>query len=215
MFQKDYWERKSLDDRRPCDHPVVRDYARPKLDWMFRFVTLGPEARILDVGAGNGFFSKCLGEVGDTTAIDFSGKMLTKNPVSKKVLMVAENLAFSDFTFDLVFCHALLHHVEDLDRVLSEMKRVSRKYVVIMEPNPANPLMALFSALVPEERKALGFSEKYLRGALEKQNLRVTASCAFGLLVPNKTPSFLRPLLVPFNFPQPWGMTRILVAQRK
>ncbi|MGH7740291.1 MAG: class I SAM-dependent methyltransferase [bacterium] len=204
-----------MDNRRPCDHPVVRDYARPKLNWMFRFVTLAPEARILDVGAGNGFFSTYLNEVRDTTAIDFSGKMLTKNPVSKKVLMAAEALAFGDFTFDLVFCHALLHHVEDLDRVLSEMKRVSRKYVVIMEPNPANPLMALFSALVPEERKALGFSEKYLRGALEKQNLEVIASCAFGMLVPNKTPSFLRPLLVPFNFPQPWGMTRILVAQRK
>ncbi|HET9870347.1 MAG TPA: class I SAM-dependent methyltransferase, partial [bacterium] len=215
MFQEDYWERKSLAKRRDPAHPVVRDYVVPKLDWVRPHLTLGPGARILDVGAGNGFFSAYLAGWGKVTAVDLSAQMLGMNPAPQKARMAAEHLAFADMAFDLVFCHALLHHVEDLDRVLAEMKRVSRRHVVVMEPNPANPLMALFSALVPEERKALAFGGDFLKAALERQDLRVTASCAFGLLVPNKTPGFLRPLLKVFNFPQPWGMTRILVAERR
>ena len=215
MFQKDYWERKSLGKRRHPSHPVVRDYAVPKLDWVFRSLALDPGARILDVGAGNGFFSHYLERFGPTTAVDFSGQMMALNPAPRKALMRAENLAFGDFAFDLVFCHALLHHVEDLSRVIREMKRVSRRYVVVMEPNPRNPLMWLFSALVPEERKALAFKGNFLGKALEAQNLEVVDSCAFGLLVPNQAPAFLRPLLNLFNFPQPWGMTQIWVARRK
>jgi SAM-dependent methyltransferase len=215
LFQKDYWERKSLDQRRDPTHPVVKSYVLPKLDWVQQFVPLKASTRVLDVGAGNGFFSYYLNQLANTTAIDFSQKMLLKNPVSQKALMDAGHLAFCDFAFDVVFCHALLHHVEDLGQVLGEMKRVSSQTVVLMEPNPANPLMALFSALVPEERKALAFSEAYLKKALEDQGLQVVASCAFGWIVPNKTPVFLLRLLRLFNFPQPWGMTRILVAKRR
>jgi SAM-dependent methyltransferase len=215
LFQKEYWERKSLDQRREPTHPVVRDYVLPKLQWLRQFVPLDASTKVLDVGAGNGFFSYYLDQIANTTAVDFSQKMLSKNPVSRKVLMDAGQMAFCDFAFDVVFCHALLHHVEDIGKVVAEMKRVSRKTVVLLEPNPANPLMALFSAVVPEERKALAFSEKYLRQVLEDHGLEVVASCAFGMIVPNKTPAFMLPLVRLFDFPQPWGMTRILVAQRR
>jgi SAM-dependent methyltransferase len=117
-------------------------------------------------------------------------------------------------SFDVVFCHALLHHVEDPGRVLSEMRRVSRKYVVVMEPNRANPLMWLFSALVPEERAALNFSLGYLRDLLEKNRLKVVDAFSHGWIVPNKTPGFLLPLLKPLDIRQPWGMTNILIAER-
>jgi SAM-dependent methyltransferase len=215
MFQREYWERKSLEERRSPDHPVVRDYAVPKIDWVRRFVTLGAQTRLLDVGCGNGFFSYYFDKICRVVGVDYSHKMLSRNPIGQKCQMDAGRLAFQDLSFDVVFCHALLHHVEDLDQVLSEMKRVSRKYVVVLEPNPANPFMFLFSFLVPEERKALSFSAPYLKGKLEKAGLTLTAACAYGMIVPNKTPAFLSPLLRLFNFPQPWGMTRILVAERK
>jgi ubiquinone/menaquinone biosynthesis C-methylase UbiE len=214
LFQKDYWERKALDNRRPPDHPVVRQYVVPKIDFIRRQITLDKHTRLLDVGCGNGFFSYYFDQACEVVGVDFSEKMLAKNPISRKLLMDASHLSFQDFAFDLVFCHALLHHVEDIDAVLTEMRRVSRKYVVILEPNRNNPLMYLFSALVPEERKAMEFSMDYLKERLARNGLKVVASASHGMTVPNKTPAFLLPLVKLLDFNQPFGMTNILIAER-
>jgi SAM-dependent methyltransferase len=214
LYQKDYWERKDLADRRPPDHPVVRAYVEPKIGWIKKRVPLLRETRLLDVGCGNGFFSRAFAQDCDTVGVDFSKAMLSRNPLSQKLLMDANRLCFQDMAFDVVFCHALLHHVEDEGLVLREMRRVSKKYVMVLEPNRANPLMALFSALVPEERKAMRFSRAYLQDKLEQNGLKVSSYCAFGLLAPNKTPAFLLPLLKLFNFPQPLGMTHLFIAER-
>ena len=88
--------------------------------------------------------------------------------------------------------------------MLSEMRRVSRKYVVVMEPNRANPLMWLFSALVTEERAALQFSLGFLRELLEKNRLKVVEAFSHGWMVPNKTPAFFAPLEAP-GFPSALG----------
>jgi ubiquinone/menaquinone biosynthesis C-methylase UbiE len=214
LFQKEYWERKSLEDRRPPDHPVVRQYVVPKIDQIRRVIPLERKTRLLDVGCGNGFFSYYFDQVCETVGVDFSQKMLAKNPIAQKLLMDAGHLSFQDFAFDVVFCHALLHHVDDMDQVLQEMRRVSRKYVVILEPNRNNPFMFLFSAIVREERKALAFSMGYLREKLERNKLKVVASFSHGMTVPNKTPALLLPLVKPFDFRQPFGMTNILIAER-
>jgi len=215
VFQKDYWERKALDDRRPPDHPVVRQYALSKIAQITPYVPLGKKTRLLDVGCGNGFFSYHFSQVCDTVGVDYSGKMLAKNPIPQKLLMAADHLCFQDFAFDVVFCHALLHHVEDMDRVLQEMRRVSRKYVVVLEPNRNNPLMYLFSALVPEERQALRFSLDFLKDKMARNGLRVIAAFSHGTTVPNKTPAFLLPLAKLFDFNYPLGMTNILIGERQ
>ena len=214
MFQKDYWERKSLEDRRPPGHPAVRQYVVPKIELLRKIIVLEKGMRLLDVGCGNGFFSFYFDRFCQTVGVDYSGKMLDKNPIARRLAMDAAHLCFQDLSFDVVFCHALLHHVENIDEVLGEMRRVSRKYVVVLEPNRNNPLMFLFSALVPEERKALDFSMGYLREKMERNHLRVTASFAHGMTVPNKTPVFLLPLTRLLDFVQPWGMTNILIAER-
>lgn len=214
MFQKDYWERKAIDDRRPPDHEVVRQYALSKIRQIQRYIPLEKNTRLLDVGCGNGFFSFHFNEICDAVGVDFSEKMLAKNPISQKLLMEASRLYFQDFAFDVVFCHALLHHVENMDEVLREMKRVSKKYVVVMEPNRNNPLMFLFSALVPEEHKALQFSLDFLREKMVGNGLKVVAAFSHGTTVPNKTPTFLLPLVRLLDFRYPLGMTNILIAER-
>jgi ubiquinone/menaquinone biosynthesis C-methylase UbiE len=214
LFQKEYWERKSLEDRRPPDHPVVRQYALSKIGQIRKYVALDKSQKLLDVGCGNGFFSYHLDQICDTVGVDFSEKMLAKNPIRQKFLMDASRLSFQDFAFDVVFCHALLHHVGNIDEVLQEMRRVSRKYVVVLEPNRNNPLMFLFSAVVPEERGALSFSLGYLRDKLAQNKLRVLAAFSHGMTVPNKTPGILLPLVKLFDFCQPLGMTNILIAEK-
>ncbi len=214
MFQKEYWERKALDERRPPEHPVVRQYAASKIEQIRRYVPLGKGTRLLDVGCGNGFFSHYFSQICDTVGVDFSEKMLAKNLMPQKLLMDAGRLCFQDFAFDVVFCHALLHHVGNMDGVLQEMKRVSRRYVVVLEPNRNNPLMFLFSALVPEERKALEFSLGFLKERMARNGLRVVAAFSHGTTVSNKTPAFLLPLARLLDFNYPLGMTNILIAER-
>jgi SAM-dependent methyltransferase len=140
--------------------------------------------------------------------------MLALNPVRNKQLMDAADLHFNDDSFDVVFCHALLHHVKNIDRVVFEMRRVSRKYIVILEPNILNPLMFLFSALKKEERGALRFTLSYLRRILKYNGLTLIASFSYGMIVPNKTPLFLLPIVKRLGVRYPFGMTNFLIAHK-
>ena len=213
-FQKEYWERSELDGRRPPDHPAVAAYVLPAVEQIRRHVPLTRSTRLLDVGCGNGSFSYRFDSICDVTAVDFSEKMLELNPVARKHRMDAGKLKFDDASFDVVFCHALLHHVDDMDRVIREMSRVSRKHVVILEPNRNNPLTFLFSLIVAEERKALRFSLSYLRKAAVRCGLHVTASFSSGLVYPNKTPVFVLPLMRHLGGRWPLGITNFVIAEK-
>lgn len=46
----------------------------------------------------------------------------------------AEDLPFEDGTFDTVICVKLLEHVRDIDDVLSELRRVASKRIIIVLP---------------------------------------------------------------------------------
>src|SRR3954452_6454872 len=87
----------------------------------------GPFARSLEIGAGTGYFSLNLlraGVVGEATATDISPGMLETLEANAERLGLevvttvcdAERLPFDDGSFDLVFGHAVLHHIPDLDR---------------------------------------------------------------------------------------------------
>ena len=94
-------------------------------------------ARALEIGAGTGYFSLNLlraGVVGEAVATDISPGMLDKLERSGRELGLAvetaaceaEALPFEDDSFDLVFGHAVLHHLPDLDGAFREFRRVLR-----------------------------------------------------------------------------------------
>jgi ubiquinone/menaquinone biosynthesis C-methylase UbiE len=92
----------------------------------------------LEIGSGTGYFSLNLVQLGvieRLTATDISPGMLTRLAASAEALGVedvttvateAETLPFADESFDLVFGHAVLHHIPDLDRAFAEFRRVLR-----------------------------------------------------------------------------------------
>jgi len=214
MNHKDYWEREQLDKRRSPDHPAIAAYVLPKINLIRRYVKLTRHTRLLDVGCGNGFFTFYFDKVCDVCGIDYSEKMLQMNPLEKTFLMDASNLEFEDNSFDIVFCHSLLHHVECVDAVLQEMRRVSRRDVIILEPNRNNALMFLYSLVVTEERDALKFSLSYLRKIAHRNDLRIVTAFSCGMAFPNRTPTFLLPLPGLFNWKHPLGMTNFVIAQK-
>lgn len=217
--QARYWAGREHSTRRDPRDPVISTYAEPKIREILSRVFFSESPRILDVGAGNGYFSYYWSQVAQTTATDYSLVMLANHPLSRKAAMDARHLAFANDSVDLSFCHALLHHVArgDRERVLHEMARVSKKYVVIIEPNRLNPLIAGFSLLKPEEHGGLQFSLSYSRRLIERAGLRVLHACSWGLLTPNRMPLARRlsSTFARFERPLALGVTNIVIAQKQ
>ena len=96
-----------------------------------------PFGEALEIGAGTGYFSLNLlqaGAIERATATDISPGMLAtlQENATRLGLGVrtaaaeAETLPFGDESFDLVFGHAVLHHIPDLAQAFSEFGRVLR-----------------------------------------------------------------------------------------
>ena len=194
VLQQRYWQRAGLARRRPPEHPVVAAYVTPKIELIRRYIEIGRDTCLLDVGCGNGFFTHYFDKICKTCGVDLSEQMLAMNPVGSKIRMSADELTFRDHSFDIVFCHDLLHHAADPDRVVAEMKRVSKRYVVLLESNRNNPFIFLFACMVKEERQCLKSSLSYLVRLAQQNGLRVIDAFSYGMVFPNKLPVFLIPL---------------------
>ncbi len=97
----------------------------------------GPFGDALEIGSGTGYFTLNLLQLGlieRATATDISPGMLAALDRSAAALRLdvatvcteAEALPFADGSFDLIFGHAVLHHIPDLSRAFSEFHRVLR-----------------------------------------------------------------------------------------
>jgi len=91
----------------------------------------------LEIGSGTGYFSLNLVQLGVVerlTATDISPGMLERLATTAEELGLdvetaeteAEALPFEDESFDLVFGHAVLHHIPDLKQAFAEFRRVLR-----------------------------------------------------------------------------------------
>jgi ubiquinone/menaquinone biosynthesis C-methylase UbiE len=110
------------------------DYVRERAE---RMLPLRRYGRVLEVGAGTGFFLLNLwqaGFVGEAHANDLSPGMLGACAANAARLGCAlrtaagdaESLPYADGTFDLVVGHAFLHHLPDYRSAIAEMRRVLR-----------------------------------------------------------------------------------------
>jgi SAM-dependent methyltransferase len=99
--------------------------------------------RGLEIGAGTGYFALNLlqaGVVADAVCTDISPGMLHALEANaarlgldvETVACDAEALPFDDGSFDVVFGHAVLHHLPHLDRAFAEFRRVLRPGGVVL-----------------------------------------------------------------------------------
>jgi ubiquinone/menaquinone biosynthesis C-methylase UbiE len=115
-----------------------------------------PFGDALEIGAGTGYFSLNLlqaGAIERATATDISPGMLATLEDNagrlglkvKTMATEAETLPFPDESFDLVFGHAVLHHIPDLGQAFSEFARVLRPGATVAfcgEPSRYGDLLA-------------------------------------------------------------------------
>jgi len=134
----------------------------------------------LEIGSGTGYFSLNLVQLGvieRLTATDISPGMLDRLSATAEALGLedvatvvteAETLPFEDESFDLVFGHAVLHHIPDLDKAFAEFRRVLRTGGMIAfagEPSRYGDTLAALPkraglALAPIWRRAVGARER-------------------------------------------------------
>ncbi len=117
--------------------PIGQRQVRAKLRKALGDEQATPFGDALEIGAGTGYFSLNLLQMGlieRATATDISAGMLATLSRSaaelglevETVRTEAETLPFDDQSFDLVFGHAILHHVPNLGRAFGEFARVLR-----------------------------------------------------------------------------------------
>jgi ubiquinone/menaquinone biosynthesis C-methylase UbiE len=147
---------------------------------------LGEDVRFesaLEIGAGTGYFTLNLlraGVIDEAVATDISPGMLDELKQSARRLGLsvetacceAAELPFPDDSFDLVFGHAILHHLPDLDTAFREFRRVLRpdgRVAFCGEPSQHGDRLAAVPkraalAVAPAWRRLVGARRRPLPG---------------------------------------------------
>jgi SAM-dependent methyltransferase len=97
---------------------------------------LGDARTVINVGAGAGSYEPRDREL---VAVEPSAVMIAQRPegAAPAVLAAAEQLPFSDDSFDAAMAIITLHHWDDVGAGLRELRRVARRRVVIVTFDPA------------------------------------------------------------------------------
>jgi len=109
----------------------------------------------------------------------------------------------------------VLHHVPDREQVVREMSRLSRRYVILLEPNRYNPLMFAVFLLIRAERGAVKSCVSRLKAEMEGAGLHMVASLTTGMITQNNTPAWLVPVLRKFDRSIWWGEYIVMIAAKQ
>jgi len=147
----------------------------------------------------NGVFTHYFEQLcGFVSGLDNSSNVLAERACWRVVEGELTYLPFGDRSFDVVFEANLLHHVEDRTEVVREMARVSRRWVILIEPNRYNPLMLAFGLAVPAER-VFDFDQDVESCDLAGDWVQAISCVTTGMISQNNTPSVFLPLLKRFD----------------
>lgn len=121
----------------------TKHYFRKKYDTLERFISYfyqidlltgvvtDANAKILEIGKGSGVFSDHIKKTGlQITTVDIDGSLKPDYTADVR------KLPFQDNAFDAVVAYEILEHLpfEDFEKALQELKRVSKKHVLISLP---------------------------------------------------------------------------------
>ncbi len=101
---------------------------------------------VLEICCGSGMMAEKFTRAGArVTATDFSPAAIARARERARryhfdatfLVADAENLAFANHSFDIVAVHDGLHHLDNPERAISEMARVARRGILILDPAQA------------------------------------------------------------------------------
>ncbi len=106
--------------------------------WWNDFLDRYPVETVLEVGCGNGVNLRYIEQRAEVWGVDINEQGLARIPEDIPTFQAsAADLPFEDQSFDLVFTSGVLIHAPEfeLDLQMSEIVRVSKRYVLAMEYN--------------------------------------------------------------------------------
>jgi ubiquinone/menaquinone biosynthesis C-methylase UbiE len=121
----------------------------------------------LDVATGGGHVARRLRKAGiNVVTVDPAPGM------EPDVISRGEDLPFADRSYDVVACRVAAHHFEDVEKALSEMARVSRDRVIVVD-NLFLDERAEEADRVRDPSHVRNYTEKEWRELFESAGLRI------------------------------------------
>ncbi len=136
-----------IDKRFKSVHALRKYVHRQQYESVLKYVE--PGMKVLDAGCGEGVLSVMMAKKGAIVTgcdlskpnVDKSKLYATENKVGDKIIFLvgdAEQLPFSDDSFDLVVSSHVLEHLPDFDRGLKEVMRITKKRAIVAIPTILN-----------------------------------------------------------------------------
>ena len=177
--------------------------------WIEQAASFRPQARVLEVGCGTGFFSDLfLRSKVELHAIDISSELLEKaiercgNNADFRICDI-ESLPFGDEYFDAVVGVRVLHHL-DMEVAFREIARTLKKggCIAFCEPNMLNPQIMI--------QKNVPFIKRWMGDTPDE-----TAFFRWGLKKFLSERGFQDIRIEPFDFLHPWIPDRVVDSVEK
>jgi len=134
---KAYYEKEAEFKRfNPKDSPPVMT----RIELVFELLPSDVNS-VLDVGCGDGYLCNELSKkgIGKVEGIDISLNRVKRASELYKGCKFKEadicNIPYPDNFFDLVTCTEVLEHVDNIEKAIEELKRVSKRYIIATVPN--------------------------------------------------------------------------------
>jgi len=216
-FEKDFWEdAKNIGEiKRSPSHPVVKFFSNQRIEYIKKFLDFNSISSALDIGCGTGFSSYYFPTSLKLVGLDFSYRNLALNPLKNKTQASAYSLPFQDNSFDLVYGWDFLHHLESPEKSVLEMSRITRKYIVLFEPNRNNPIQFFYGLLNSQERGTLEFNQKKLLKLIEKINFRIISCDSVGWVFAGASPTFSLRFAKQLSFSHKLGISSVIISEKK
>ncbi len=139
---------------------ILDSYLKPYVKFVKKYAK--PGSKMLDLGCGAGVSTNMLSGHYDVTGADYSTPFINYAKGHYKKIEFkkedARKLSFKDGSFDVVGACGFIEHINEVDRVLGEMLRVTKKggLIIIVSPNWFSPFRAIRGFINPKDYETIG-----------------------------------------------------------